>query len=243
MSILEEIRRYWDDDAPTYDDAPQHRPKDPGVQAAWTAALEHLLGPPARVLDCGAGTGFLSLAAARLGHTVTALDLSGQMLGRLAATAKAEGLNIDTVHAPADEPPGTYDVVIERHVLWTLPDPRGALRAWRLAAPSGRLVLVESLWGSADPLERLRSILRSRLHRLQKRAPEHHAEYPAALRATLPLGRGPTASGLVQATLQAGWTLPRLERLSDVEWAERLAMELPERLIGPSPRLAVVAQA
>jgi len=35
------------------------------------------------VLDIGAGTGFLTMAVAGLGHGVTAVDLSGQMLARL----------------------------------------------------------------------------------------------------------------------------------------------------------------
>ena len=134
MAILDEIRRYWDDDAPTYDHAPGHRPTSAAVQAAWTAAVAALLpAPPAAVLDCGAGTGFLSLIAARLGHRVTALDLSPQMLERLRATAGAEGLDVTVVTGPAHEPPEGFDVVMERHVLWTLPDPVAALRAWRRA--------------------------------------------------------------------------------------------------------------
>src|SRR5580704_3592946 len=154
MAILDEIRRFWDDDAATYDNAPGHRPTSSGVQAAWTAALETLLPPaPARVLDCGAGTGFLSLIAARLGHGVTALDLSPHMLAVLSASAAAEGLDIDVVVGPAHEPPHGFDAVIERHLLWTLPDPGAALAAWRAAAPEGRLVAIESLWGDADPVE------------------------------------------------------------------------------------------
>ena len=157
MAILDEIRRFWDDDAATYDNAPGHRPRSPAVQAAWTAALDSLLPPaPARVLDCGAGTGFLSLIAARLGHRVTALDLSSAMLAKLGTAADAEGLDIDVVVAPAHEPPvgpEPFDAVIERHLLWTLPDPLAALSAWRAAAPGGRLVAVESLWGEAPVLE------------------------------------------------------------------------------------------
>ncbi len=242
-NLLEQIREYWDEDAPTYDDSLQHRPRDPAVMAAWTAALQQLLGPPARVLDCGAGTGFLSLIAARLGHRVTALDLSGRMLDRLRATARTEGLAIETVEGPAHEPPGVHDVVMERHLLWTLPDPHLALRAWRGAAPTGRLVLVESLWGAADPLARYRNRARRQIERLRRTAPEHHAEYPESLRSALPLGRGTAPSALVDSVTAAGWQRPRLRRLRDVEWAERARLPLPERLVGTSPRLAVVADA
>src|SRR5215469_1345874 len=138
MTMLDDIRRFWDDDAATYDRSPGHRPRSAAVQAAWTAALEHLLPPaPARVLDCGAGTGFLSLIAARLGHEVTALDLSSRMLAELEEAAAREKLAVAVVVAPADEPPPGFDAVMERHLLWTLPDPSGALRAWRAAAPAG----------------------------------------------------------------------------------------------------------
>src|ERR1700722_15691035 len=160
MAILDDIRRFWDDDAATYDNAPGPPPPSAAVRAAGTAAIEALLPPaPARVLDCGAGTGFLSLIAARLGHRVTALDLSSGMLAKLGTAADAEGLDIDVVVAPAHEPPldaEPFDAVIERHLLWTLPDPLAALSAWRAAAPGGRLVAVESLWGEADRLEALR---------------------------------------------------------------------------------------
>src|SRR5271156_3144930 len=92
--IIGDIRTYWNEDAATYDLAAQHRPRSPFVMAAWTAALERLLPPPpGRVLDCGAGTGFLSLIAARLGHRVTALDLSPPMLAQLSRAASAEGLD------------------------------------------------------------------------------------------------------------------------------------------------------
>ena len=57
----DEIRRYWDEDAATYDHAPDHRAGTGAERAAWTAALARALPPaPARVLDCGAGTGFLA---------------------------------------------------------------------------------------------------------------------------------------------------------------------------------------
>jgi SAM-dependent methyltransferase len=242
MAILDDIRRFWDDDAATYDHSPGHRPRSPAVLAAWTAALERLLPPvPVRVLDCGAGTGFLSLIAARLGHRVTALDVSTQMLDRLQASAAAEGLVVDVVAAPADRPPAGFDAVIERHLLWTLPDPVAALRAWRGAAAGGRLVVFESVWGRVDPVEALRSRGRDWLRRRRAVAPDHHGPYPEAVRAALPLGAGTHPRVVASMVTEAGWTNPRLVRLRDVEWATAIDMDPVERLFGVAPRFAVAA--
>ena len=113
--------------------------------AAWLAVLaDHLPPAPARILDVGAGTGAMSLLAAELGHRVTALDISPGMLGHAERKAAERGVTLETVIGPADSPPeGPFDAVIERHLLWTLPDPSGALAGWRRVAPGGRMVLLE----------------------------------------------------------------------------------------------------
>src|SRR5204863_8963963 len=103
------------------------------------------------ILDAGAGTGAISLLLAGLGYRVTALDLSPDMLALAEAKAGRLGLDIETVVAPATEPPpGPFDAVVERHLLWTAPDPAAARRAWRGAAP--RLVSYEGIFGQRDPL-------------------------------------------------------------------------------------------
>jgi SAM-dependent methyltransferase len=241
--MLEDVRAYWDADARTYDDAPNHLPTSPAERTAWATAMARLLPqPPARILDCGAGTGFLSLIAARLGHKVTAVDVSTAMLAKLRDKAAAGGLGVEIVEGGAEQPPaGPFDAVMERHLLWTLTDPIAALRAWREVAPVGRLVLVEGAWGRADPFEVVRGRGREMLRRLRKKPADHHGRYPEAAFAELPLGRGTSPSAVVECVTRAGWPGPSLERLRDVEWAAALDLPLPERLLGVPPRFVVTA--
>jgi SAM-dependent methyltransferase len=243
MSTTEEIRAYWDVDAATYDNSPSHRPTSAGEIAAWITALSRMLPPaPARVLDCGAGTGFLSLMAARLGHRVTALDLSAAMLGKLRQRAEQEQLAIEVVEGSVSEPPaGPFDAIMERHVLWTLPDPVAALGAWRQAAPFGSLLVLESVWGGVDGAEALRSRARQLLRRARRTPDDHHREYRPELRNALPLGSGTAPSQVVEMVTAAGWATPRLERLRDVEWAGAVGLPMPDRLLGVPPRFAVLA--
>lgn len=236
------IRQYWDDDAEVYDRSPRHRPTNPAEIAAWTAAVERALpAPPSRVLDCGAGTGFLTLIAARLGHQVTALDISEAMLGVLRAKAAADGLSVEVVLGQAHEPPSGFDAVIERNLLWTLPDPVSTLRAWREANPTARLASFGGTWGSPDPWERLRSTGRRVVGRVKGRRPEHHAPYPPELLGRLPLGRGTVPDRTVEVIATAGWDDARLQRLRDIEWAEMSALGPVERIFGVPARYLVVA--
>ena len=211
----------------------------------WAASLRRLLPPPpARLLDAGAGTGFLSLLLAREGYRVTALDLAPFMLSKLRTKAGDRGLSIETVEGNAAEPPrDNYDAVVERHLVWTLPDPKGALEAWREAAPAGTLLLIESTWGvNAGASEQLRSRARVLLRRLRREPSDHHAEYGDELRSALPFGSGLNPEVLVRLVESTSWGPARLERLRDVEWATREALpETLDRLLGVTPRFAVSA--
>jgi len=246
VSVAGEIREFWDADAGVYDASPSHYPRRPQEQAAWAGALRRLLPePPATVMDVGAGTGFLSLLLAAQGYAVTAVDLSPGMLTRLQAKAADRDLSIQLVEADAvTPPPGDFDAVVERHLLWTLPDPAKALTAWREAAPKGRLVVIEGSWGSARAVstDRWRATARGLAERVRGAEPTgHHGHYSDRVQAALPHARGVSPGEAVSLVQASPWGQARLERLRDVEWALVEGRGIVDELLGTHPRWAVVA--
>jgi SAM-dependent methyltransferase len=227
----ERIREFWDDDAQTYDDAKSHAISDPIEAAAWRAALlEALPERGARVLDVGAGTGSLSLLAAELGFDVTALDLSTAMLAGAEQKAEDRGLVGMTfvVGSATDPPKGPFDAVMQRHVLWTVPDPVGALRAWRsVTKPDGRLVLFEGVWGRTDAVQRGKDIAARAVRKIRGTHSGHHTAYPQDVLAELPLAGASSPAPLIAAVDEAGWKVVRIKRLRDIEWAQRLREPQP----------------
>lgn len=165
-------RSVWDEHAATFDDEPDHGLRDPVVRAAWTDLLLPLMPPaPSDVLDLGCGTGSLSLLLAAAGHRVRALDLSGEMLAAAAHKVSSAGLDVELTQGDAAEPPypsSCCDVVLSRHVLWSLPEPDTALARWvGLLRPGGLLVLVEGSWSTGAGLAAADCAALVRAHRVE----------------------------------------------------------------------------
>jgi SAM-dependent methyltransferase len=241
----DELRTFWDRDAESYDRSPSHSATDPVEAPMWRAALARHLPPlPATVLDVGAGTGAMSLLATDLGYRVTALDLSPVMLAGLRRKAEDLGIEVETVVGRADDPPdGPFDAVIERHLLWTTPDPVKALGAWRSVVPHGRLILFEGIFDRVGALQKARDAAAGQARRLLRISHDHHGEYSPELLRALPLARATSPLPIVRAVAEAGWRRVRIERLRDVEWARRIASPLVLGWLEHVPRFAVVADA
>lgn len=157
MTDASAIAAYWNAAADEFDAEPDHGLREERTRAAWDRLMRRWAPPlPADVLDLGCGTGSLSALLAGAGHRVTGVDLAPAMVGAARAKLAAAGLPGTFLVGDAAAPPvgeGRFDMVVVRHVLWTLPAPEPALRHWAgLLRPGGTLLLVEGRWRqSADP--------------------------------------------------------------------------------------------
>jgi SAM-dependent methyltransferase len=242
--LQDRIREWWNEDAGVYDRSATHSLSDPLEAAAWKAAVtRYLPEPDARVLDAGAGTGAISLLVAELGHRVTALDLSPAMLARAREKAAARGFDIEFVEGPAEAPPpGPFDAVVERHLLWTTADPVAVLRAWRdVTSSGGRLVLFEGVWRPRDAIDRARFAVAGWIRRARGTHHDHHAPYDPEVTWSLPLARRSSPQALLDAVEAAGWRVPRIERLRDVDWARVWAAGRVLGVLEHRPQFAILA--
>jgi Methylase involved in ubiquinone/menaquinone biosynthesis len=144
-------RASWDRIARGYDEhvTPTH---------LWLGneGLRHAgVGPGTRFLDVAAGSGALSIPAARLGARVLASDLSSVMLDALQARAQREGLDIEVRamdgHALELED-DTFDAAGSQFGVMLFPDmPRGIRELARVTKPGGRVLM--TVYGAPERIE------------------------------------------------------------------------------------------
>jgi SAM-dependent methyltransferase len=151
--VKEQVAAHWDRRAAHFDEDFGHSIGSPAERAAWDRILDLVIPPLSSggglldALDVGSGTGFLALELAARGHRVTGIDFAPSMVARAREKAAAQGLAAHFDQGDAENlsyADGSFDLVISRHVLWTLPHPERALDEWlRVLRPGGRLAVID----------------------------------------------------------------------------------------------------
>ncbi len=166
---------YWGKRSLSYSDV--NKEELSGTQhVKWQALLDeeirkvfHSKRQDIKILDIGAGPGFISIILSELGYKVIAADFSKEMLaeaeknyedfvrsGNMGQADDADGCdeeiakNIEFREEDATElsfPDESFDVVFSRNLTWNLPDPEKAYREWlRVLKKGGCLLVFDANW-------------------------------------------------------------------------------------------------
>jgi ubiquinone/menaquinone biosynthesis C-methylase UbiE len=153
--VKRQVAAHWERRASHFDEDFGHSIRTPGERAAWDRILDLVLAGRRALdaLDVGCGTGFLALELAARGHRVTGVDFAPAMIAEARRKAAARGVAVTFQEADAEQlpfAPARFDLVISRHVLWTLPHPETAIGEWiRILRAGGRLVVVDGQFDAA----------------------------------------------------------------------------------------------
>jgi ubiquinone/menaquinone biosynthesis C-methylase UbiE len=151
MTIQQQARTAWDMIAPGYDETVTPTHTWLGNEGLRRVGLRSGI----RFLDVAAGSGALSLPAARTGAVVLATDLSPVMLELLKKRARAEGLAIETrvMDGQALElDDNSFDMAGSQFGVMLFPDmPKGVAEMARVVKRNGRVLL--NVYGNPHKVE------------------------------------------------------------------------------------------
>ena len=233
-SIRDEIRDYWSERAETFDLGVGHEIFSEAERKGWQRLIRKHLGDGEgrQALDLACGTAVISHLLHDAGFKVTGLDWSEAMLSRARAKAEKRGADIRFLMGDAEntlEPRANYDVITNRHLVWTLVDPPAAFREWySLLRPGGRVLIVDGNMGRTTWVKGLETLWT----RLTGRKAEGavNSEMAARLgdiRSRVYFSGEMPATAVADLLEQAGFRDVVIDRkLSDIHWAQARKMPL-----------------
>lgn len=209
--IKELITSKWDESSATYDTQHGHKVKSLEEADAWKTMFKKII-PEGKlnVLDVGCGTGELSILFAEMGHNVTGLDLSEKMMEKGRLKSISQGLSIKFLKGDAENPPfdeKSFDVVITRHLLWTLPNPETAVKNWnRVLRDGGYAIIIDGIWDDGSLNTRVRRFISSLGILIFEQVNPWKENYSKELTASLPNASGTSLKESRQYLKDAGFS-------------------------------------
>ena len=142
--------KFWGESARGYKEGVKKELKNRETSDRWIKLI--LDNAPEKdvlkILDIGTGPGFFTINLTRMGHDAVGIDVTEEMVQVAKENAEEQGLKCDfrVMNANSlDFPDGTFDLIINRVVTWTLPDTFECYREWRrVLAPGGRILVFDA---------------------------------------------------------------------------------------------------
>lgn len=235
IDLKEAIREKWDESAQSYDSYHGHGIKSEEERSAWNRAFDKALPKgKLKILDVGCGTGEISHLLAEMGYLVTGIDLSDKMLAVAKSKFEASGYAALFECGDAENlsfSDGSFDIVLNRHLLWTLPHPKAALQEWkRVLKNGGHVVLIDGLWMDGSLENKLRRLIGDLSILILERKNPRKGWYSKKTESVLPHPHGMDAQKARTYLKDAGFKVIELAYLDDIHDIQRKHMPFSQKV-------------
>lgn len=162
-----------------------------------------------------------------MGFRVTGADWSEAMLEQARAKAKKRGADIRFIMRDAEntaEPRASYDVITNRHLVWTLVDAPAAFQEWfDLLKPGGKLLIIDGNMGRKGWATRLRMAFGGKAG--HSHLAPGMADRLERIRTQVHFSSEMPAETVVAALLAVGFAAPVIDRrLGAIHWPQARKM-------------------
>ena len=199
--VKEKVKNYWSSSSKYYDQSPGLNSEE--EKSCWKKELGKVIGEEKKdILDVGTGTGFIASLLAELGHNVTGVDFSKDMLAVAEEKTKRLNLSIKLMECDAENLPfdeNTFDCVICRYLLWTLPNPEKAIMGWiKATKPGGKIIIIDGEWAPKSAAQKLSRKMLALDQFLRYGANFSKTHYSKSLREKIPNRDGVSSKKIVE---------------------------------------------